>query len=228
MFRVPKPTAEECEQFYQSDYRQSFTTDCPQPDELAGLIASSFAGSAKDYSAYISVLRAIPLAPGSTIFDFGCSWGYGSWQLRRAGYKVYSYELSRPRARYAAEKLNCELCAPEELSEKVDCFFAAHVIEHMPTPRDLWETARQVVKPGGKVVLFLPNGEPARERVYKAYHRIWGLVHPLLLSPQALTRMGESCGFEVHCYTSPYDAVEISGKKAGSLTGDELLAVATL
>jgi 2-polyprenyl-3-methyl-5-hydroxy-6-metoxy-1,4-benzoquinol methylase len=227
MFRVPKPTVEECDEFYQSGYRQRFTADCPGPEELAKLKNCSFAGSAADYSNYISVLRAIPLEPGSTILDFGCSWGYGSWQLSRAGYKVYSYELSRPRARYAAEKLDCELLSPQQLPERVDCFFAAHVIEHLPKPRDLWETAQNVVKPGGKVVLFLPNGEPARERVYKAYHRIWGLVHPLLLSPAALTRMGERSGFEVHCYSSPYDAREISERMPGSQTGDELLAVAS-
>jgi SAM-dependent methyltransferase len=228
MFRVPKPTVEECDEFYQSDYEQGFTTDCPGTEELERLIANSFAGSAKDYSSYIAVLRAIPLAAGSSILDFGCSWGYGSWQLSRAGYKVYSSELSRPRARYAAEKLGCELTTPETLPEKVDCFFAAHVIEHLPNPRDIWETALAALKPGGKIVLFMPNGEPAREKVYKHYHQIWGLVHPLLLSPAALTRMGEKYGFEVRCYSAPYAAQEIGDGKTRSQTGDELLAVGSL
>src|SRR5205807_2594130 len=131
-----------------------------------------FAGTEKDYSTYIAVLRAVPLGPGSVIFDFGCSWGYGSWQLRHAGFKVYSSEVSRPRARYAVEQLQCELYDPQQLREKVDCFFAAHVIEHLPNPRDLWEIARGVLKPSGKVVLFLPNGEPSRERHHKSYHQL--------------------------------------------------------
>jgi SAM-dependent methyltransferase len=191
------------------------------------LKSASFAGSAKDYSGYIGVLCAAGLEAGSTIFDFGCSWGYGSWQLSMAGYRVFSYEVSHPRARYAAEKLDCRLATPQELKEKVDCFFAAHVIEHLTNPRSLWEIARDVVKPGGKVVLFLPNGEPRREQVYPAYHKIWGQVHPLLLSPLALTRMGELFGFSVRCYSSPYDVKEIAGQAPGQQTGDELLVLAS-
>ena len=137
-FRVPKASPEKEVQFYQRDYEQGFTTDCPTPDELTRLKRCCFAGTEKDYSSYVAVLRAMRLAPGSSIFDFGCSWGYGSWQLRHAGYRVYSFEVSRPRARYAVENLQCELFPPDKLPEKVDCFFAAHVIEHLTNPRVIW------------------------------------------------------------------------------------------
>lgn len=228
MFRVPKPSAEELNEFYQTDYKQGVTMDCPSPEELAKLIASSFAGTWMDFAKYIEVLRAIPIAPGGSILDFGSSWGYGSWQLRQAGYKVYSSELSAPRARYSVEKLGCDLRDIKDLPEKVDCLFAAHVIEHLTNPRDIWEIARDIVKPGGNVVLFLPNGAPEREPVFKDYHKIWGLVHPLLLSPVALARMGERFGFKVHCHTSPYTAQEIAKKTPGAKTGSELLAVGYL
>jgi Zn ribbon nucleic-acid-binding protein len=147
MFRVPKASQKEDVQFYQRDYEQGFTTDCPTPDELTRLKRCCFAGTERDYSSYVEVLRAARLDPGSVIYDFGCSCGYGSWQLRHAGYRVYSFEVSRPRARYAVENLQCELCTPDELPEKVDCFFAAHVIEHLSNPRVLWELALNVNKP---------------------------------------------------------------------------------
>ena len=98
MFRVPKSSAEASDEFYQNDYTQGFTTDCPTPDNLAKLKGTFFAGTEKDYSGYIKVLQAIGLSPGSTIFDFGCSWGYGSWQMQQSGYRVYSFEVSRPSA----------------------------------------------------------------------------------------------------------------------------------
>jgi SAM-dependent methyltransferase len=228
MFRVPKSSPEKEVQFYQRDYEQGFTTDCPTADQLTRLKRCSFVGTGKDYSSYVEVLRAIRLELGSLIFDFGCSWGYGSWQLRQAGYRVYSFDVSRPRARYAAEKLQCELCSPDKLPEKVDCFFAAHVIEHLSNPRVLWERARDVIKPSGQLVLFLPNGEPSRERLHNGYHKLWGHVHPLLLSPLALTRMGERYGFDVRCHTSPYNVQEIAKGAVGKLTGDELLIVGKL
>lgn len=227
MFRVPKPTPEECHEFYQDEYEQGFTTDCPSPHELKKMKDSSFAGTPKDYAGYIDVLRSIPLPRGSTILDFGCSWGYGSWQIARAGYKVYSFEVSRPRARYAAEMLGCKLCSPENLPEKVDCLFSSHVIEHLTNPRQVWEVARNVVKPGGIVVHFLPNGDPSRERVDMNYHKHWGQVHPLLISPRSLRLMAETYGFVPHCYTAPYDLQEIAAKTAGDETGWELLVVAS-
>jgi SAM-dependent methyltransferase len=227
MFRVPKTSPEESEEFYQSDYAQGFTTDCPPPEELARMKSNSFAGTEKDYSAYIEVMQAAQLKPGSSIFDFGCSWGYGSWQLSRAGYRVFSSEVSAPRARYAVEKLDCKLYAVDELPEKVDCLFAAHVIEHLPNPRLIWELARDVLKSSGKVILFLPNGDPAREKTYPNYHKLWGLVHPLLLSPLALTHMGERYGFSVRCYSSPFNLQEITRRVNGKTDGHELLVVAT-
>jgi len=228
MFRVPKPSVEAEARFYQKDYNQGFTTDCPDTDELEKLKHDCFSGTERDYSAYIAVLRAAGLGQGSSVFDFGCSWGYGSWQLNHAGYRVYSYELSRPRARYAAENLQCEVYPPDELPEKVDCFFSAHVIEHLTNPRTMWETARDVLKPGGKMVAFLPNGDPELEQVNRNYHQLWNQVHPLLLSALALSRMGELFGFDVRCYTKPYDLREIAGRGGGKLTGDELLVVGTL
>ena len=98
-FRVPKETSSENESFYQEEYAQGFTTDVPDDATLSNLISEGFANSEKDYSHYIAVLKAANVTPGQTILDFGSSWGYGSWQLAQAGYRVYSYEISRPRAR---------------------------------------------------------------------------------------------------------------------------------
>jgi len=223
MFRVPKPSPEREVRFYQRDYKQGFTTDCPAPNELTRLMDCRFVGTEKDYSRYIAVLLAIGLGRGSSIFDFGCSWGYGSWQLSQAGYRVHSWEVSRPRARYAAEKLQCQVCPPGELPERVDCFFSAHVVEHLTRPRLLWQTARDVLKPGGTIVTFLPNGDPSIEQINKNYHQLWNQVHPLLLSPAALTRMGELYGFSTRCFCSPdYNLREVGEDAKGALSGEEL------
>jgi hypothetical protein len=63
------------------------------------------------------------------------------------------------------------------------------------------------------IVLFMPNGEPSRERLNGArYHQLWGRVHPLLLSAEALQHMATRHGFD--------------GSTAGQLDGDELVFVA--
>jgi SAM-dependent methyltransferase len=228
MFRVPKDDPTLTIDFYQKDYSQGFTTDCPDDQTLARLCATSFAGTEKDFSHYLAVLKGCGLETGQVLFDFGCSWGYGSWQFAQAGYEVYSYEVSQPRARYAAEKLGCKIVmAAEQVPVKVDCFFSSHVIEHLPDPSLLWQMAAKLVKPGGLVVLFMPNGEFSRAATIPQFHSIWGKVHPLLISAEALTFMAKRHGFGGVAYSSPYNVEKIAACQSDSLEGDELLFIAS-
>jgi SAM-dependent methyltransferase len=223
MFRVPKNEPGRAERFYQEEYRQGFTSDCPMPDQLDSLIRTRFSGTPKDYTGYIRFLTAAHVHPGSMVYDFGCSWGYGSWQLQQAGYEVASYEISVPRASYARQFLGCRMMSPGELDHATDCLFSAHVIEHMDNPRELWRIADAVLKPNGRVVLFFPNGSLERAGV----HSTWGQVHPLLLDSRAVQGMAQASGFSALTYASPFDLIEVAaGVQGTTLTGDELAVVA--
>lgn len=227
MFRVPKDDWQTNRDFYDTKYEDGFTTEFPSDAELEKLKLTGFKGSEKDYTGRIGLIKAAGVAPGKVLFEFGCSWGYSSWQLRDAGFNVYSYEVSRPRARYAAEKLGCTVVPePDDVPEKVDCFYSAHVIEHLPDPRLIWKKADAILKPDGLVVLLMPNGEPSREEKEPNYHLIWGQVHPLLLRAKALDVMAREYGFIGSAYTSPYDLHAIANGTPGQLDGDELLFVA--
>ena len=229
-FRVPKEEHISSERFYQKKYNQGFTTDCPDDEELHGLLARGFKGSQKDYSVYIDVARAAGLKSGDSILDFGCSWGYGSWQLQAAGFNVYSYDISLLRLEYAAQKLNClGVNRLDELPTKVDCFFNAHVIEHLVDPNVLWLEADKALNPEGVLVCFMPNGEPELEKIYgtKKYHQLWGRVHPLLMTKNALVKMAERYGFRPFIYSSPYSIEKILfHNEDDQLLGDELLLIA--
>jgi len=235
LFRVPKCRPADNDNFYQQDYSQGFTTECPNPNELEELKRTSFRGMEKDYSPYIAILRALGLQAGCSLFEFGSSWGYGSWQLRQAGFRVYSCEISQPRARYAAENLGCEMCTPEQLPEKVDCFLSAHVIEHLTSPRILWDAAEKALKSTGILVVLTPNGESAMADVYKIkadkvrtreIHRAWGQRHPLLLTAEAFRLIAADYGFTGCAYSSPYDLQQIARGEQGRLEGSELLLIA--
>src|SRR5687768_14606475 len=78
LFRAPTSTHEEQEAFYQEEYQQGFTTDLPDERTLSAYLTSEFRGGEKDYTAYLRVLDALGVLPGQRLFDFGCSWGYGS------------------------------------------------------------------------------------------------------------------------------------------------------
>jgi 2-polyprenyl-3-methyl-5-hydroxy-6-metoxy-1,4-benzoquinol methylase len=229
-FRVPKESVTRAQVFYDNEYRQGFTTDCPSADALAAFLGSGFAGAERDYSQYIGVLRAMGVRHGATVLDFGCSWGYGSWQLARAGYRVLSYEVNHRRATYAAEKLGCTMLSnPGNVPELVDCLFAAHVLEHLPMPQWFWAVANEVLTSNGTVACFVPNGEPILERLYgvRRYHMLWGQVHPLLLNATVLRNMASRSGFVPTVHSAPYSLVRIASFNSDDdFAGDELALLA--
>ncbi len=146
----------------------------------------------------------------------------------QAGYRVYSYEISAPRSQYAEEKLGCHMISDlDSIPERADCFFSAHVIEHLVNPIILWESALKVLKPNGIIILFMPNGDYSLEQQRgDVYHKIWGQVHPLVLSEESLTIMAQRFGFVGRGYSSPYDLSKINRSITGQLRGDELLFIA--
>lgn len=230
-FRIPKDEPDALGEFYQQSYSQGFTTDCPSDDVLATLRSTNFAGCEKNFCEYINVLNAVGLNRGDAILDFGASWGYGSWQLKRAGFEVYSHEISKPRAEYARVKLQCNTVdSIDQLPQRVRCMFSSHVIEHLPNPNIIWQIANEVLTKDGLIVCFCPNGDLGREsRVgSKRYHQTWGKVHPLLISPKFLRNTSARHGFSSEIYSTPYRLDLMRDRAdAPAIVGDELCMVAS-
>ncbi len=230
-FRVPKDDVVDAAWFYEHQYDQGVTTAPPADGELQQLLSTRFVGHEKDYRPYVSVLEACGLRTPATILDFGASWGYGSWQLRRAGYEVLGYEVAPTRARFAAERLGVVMIDDASRPPKpVDCFFSAHVMEHLADPNVMWRTARSALRRGGVLVAFAPNGNPDVEPADRQrYRRLWGRVHPLLITPKHLESMASRYGFAARVYSSPYPLRGISTRAHGAdLLGAELAVVARL
>ena len=163
---MPKDTIGRSTEFYQTEYEQGFTTDLPGDEELNDLLNREFKDREKDYTPYIEVLRAIGLKTGDSILDSGCSWGYGSWQLRQAGFHVFSYEVDPRRSDFARARLGCLVVENEMPYKSVDCLFSAHVLEHLPDPNVLWRFAQQVLRLDDTATLLLsiPRGIRATHR----------------------------------------------------------------
>jgi len=191
LFRTPTDDPTKNLSFYENEYEQGFTTDVPSDASLAEMKRSGFANTEKCYSYYISVLTQLGLKPGSSIFDYGCSWGYGSYQLAQAGYKVVSFEVSPGRSRYASQKLDVLTVddmdrAVSDLVNRFDCFFSAHVLEHVPSPAKSFKYAMALLKPGGLFVSFTPNGSDAHRAASPNWSKLWGEVHPNFIDDKFL------------------------------------------
>jgi hypothetical protein len=195
------------------------------------MLETGFAGSAKDYRTYLGVLKALGgLQVGSALLDYGSSWGYGTWQIRQAGYTATAFEVSKRRARYAEERLGLRAYSdPAELYGPYDWLFSSHVLEHVPSLRDLFVTANRLLRIGGLFVGFTPN---ASDDCFTANpqrrHSLWGKVHPQLIDG----RFVEANFRDSPCLvaSSPYDLEAIRSWSQKDfcrldLSGEELLVV---
>jgi 2-polyprenyl-3-methyl-5-hydroxy-6-metoxy-1,4-benzoquinol methylase len=204
LFRTPTTTEEENALFYQSAYEEGTTTDLPTDAELETLKMENFASLSTSYLAYIEVIQALGARLGGHVVDFGCSWGYGSYQLKQAGFSVDSFEISKPRAVYARERLDIATVELDDICpESCDVFLSGHVIEHVTSVESMFILGEKALRPGGLFCAFTPNGSSDfRDKNPKGWHRSWGGVHPQLLDDKFVRRMRGRRAFIAA--TSPY------------------------
>lgn len=233
LFRIPTDPPERNFDFYQEDYSFGYTTECPSDDALAELKANKFRGTDRCYAERIAMLQALGIGPGSRVYEYGASWGYGSWQMKDAGFDVSGFEISRPRARFAREKLGIDVRDDVKGVEgPFDVFFSSHVLEHVPAPLTTVEFAIKVTRPGGLFVAYTPNGSLVRmQRQPDSYLHHWGDVHPNMLDEEFYQH---AFGDRPKLHASePYDieAIRQWDKKSDrrlNLTGEEMLFACVL
>lgn len=238
LYRIPTDSPERNQRFYNGSYRSGFTTDLPDRHALEELKRLNFKSGPKDYTTYISVLKSIGVETPQRLFDFGCSWGYGTYQLQRCGLEVVASEISVPRRSFARENLNVRLFDELDtldqnhpLSRSFDCFFSAHVLEHVPSPSDVITHADQLLRPGGVFVAFVPNGSDAHRRRNPNWNKLWGEPHPNVVDDGFLRRSFER--WPRLLASSPYRLESIRRPDRGEvvvddLSGPELLFVASM
>jgi 2-polyprenyl-3-methyl-5-hydroxy-6-metoxy-1,4-benzoquinol methylase len=238
MYRAPTDDVEENKKFYPVRYNEGCTTQAPSEADLEIMKTNAFAGTGKSYRYYIEFLHDLGLGARTRVFDYGCSWGYGSWQFREAGFDVTSYEISLPRANYARARLgvSCLSSLPDadalgDLAHSFDVFFSSHVLEHVPTPGKTLRLARALVKPGGFIVSFTPNGSLVhRTRRPENWHTNWGKVHPNMIDEEFYRQ--EMMDLPLLLAASPVERAIIKSFASEStnilapLIGDELACVA--
>src|SRR5271156_2806827 len=236
-YRWPKDTVGFKRRFYKRQYREGITTSIPNKEKLNSFKASKFSGTENDLADKIVVLKKL-LARGR-VLDYGCSWGYGTFQLVAAGYDAVGFEISEWRAEFARSCLGVPVisseCALDESAGSFDALFASHVLEHLPAPSAAFDRFASLLKPKGLLLAFVPNcaGDAARRLGIN-----WGPMccekHPLALQAEFLARALPKHRFKCAFFSDPYDLdlilgelrLDCPGVTTRCLSGDELLVVA--
>lgn len=188
LFKYPAETGTEMARYYQEEYSQVnglVSTRVPSDAELAELVNNNFEGTGLHFGNVLELFRQLGIPSGARVLDVGASWGFGTLQLRRAGFDAIGFEISRPRAELGRRLGVSVVESLAEAGSSFDVVYSSHVLEHLPDPRASLREQLALTRPGGFVVAHTPNGSEAFRRANpRLFHLLWGLSHPVLTSDE--------------------------------------------
>jgi 2-polyprenyl-3-methyl-5-hydroxy-6-metoxy-1,4-benzoquinol methylase len=122
--------------------------------------------------------------PKGRLMDVGCGAGLIVSLARQLGWEAMGLEIDPVAVRTAQQSgLNIVEGTYEQLTQyerQFDCIVCFHVLEHVHDPLDLLAKLKVAIKPGGVLLLSLPNSLSALRRHFGANWR--GLEAPRHLS----------------------------------------------
>jgi SAM-dependent methyltransferase len=152
--------------------------------ELSGLINCHPWWTARGYL-LLQLLRRIDCRPPCRLIEAGCGWGTNLLILEKAGYTVTGLDISRnalarldrPDRTLIEADLSQDL--PPDAPEH-DVVLALDVIEHVDDDYGVVRRLRQLVRPGGHLIISVP----ALPELYSEFDRVQG--HRRRYTPESL------------------------------------------
>ena len=174
---------------------------------------------AKVYPAWVreDILRMIP-PDGRIVGSIGCGVGSTEAVLVKKGYEVHGVDIEPEAVEIAAKNLTtARVIAPDDLHpfapESLDGLILADVIEHIPRAWEALCEFTRAVRPGGWVVISVPNMrslEVLHEFMWKGdwperETGIFDATHIQMMSKKRLKRWIAAAGLEAERWFDLYD-----------------------
>jgi 2-polyprenyl-3-methyl-5-hydroxy-6-metoxy-1,4-benzoquinol methylase len=151
--------------------------------------------------------------PGK-VLDIGCGRGLLLNKLRQRGWDPVGTELSEDAAAYARNRLGLNVITQplDEInfpSNEFDLVILWHVLEHVHAPRDIVHEIARILKPGGTLLVAVPN--------FGSWEARWGRNrwfhldvprHLMHFTPKTLGRLLKDEGIpitDVNFFSTEYD-----------------------
>ena len=185
-----------------------------EPDEVSALYPDEYYGgtSAKFLPIVESGVRVVAarhvrflsagLIPGAAVLDVGCGRGVVLSPLADLGFEVHGVEISERAVRGADSRASIriadDLAAAGYDAESFDQIVIWHVLEHLRDPRATLMECRRLLKPGGRLVVAVPNFSSWQARFGAAgWFHLDAPRHLFHFPLAALRALIGRCGLEV-------------------------------
>lgn len=184
------PRPQEARQFYTEDYRLAYKgTFAPKDKHVlrAGRVALD----------RLEMIRP-HLRGRMKVLDVGSGGGEFAYLLQSLGHEVTGVEPNRGYAGFAAGQYGLDI--RRGMLDEVelepggwDLVTVWHVLEHMEDPAGVLRKLRAVLRPGGQLVVEVPNVEAVCQSPRGTFHE----AHIFSFGIPTLSRLGERAGFRV-------------------------------
>lgn len=165
-----------------------FEVTSPQPDfeHISAYYPSGYYGNPEErrfpaivealqnlmYARRVHLVESVWGGKKGRVLDVGCGRGLLLQAFRRSGWDVQGTELSDQAARYARQVANVpvEIGRVEEIGFPEHSFDAVtlwHVLEHIHDPRVVLAEANRILKPGGVLLVGVPNFSGFEARFFR-------------------------------------------------------------
>jgi len=198
LFLNPMPGAEEIAGFYPNQYWWSAT----KPGLLKRFESIYRRTALRGHVSFIS--KAASNRSDVDLLDVGCGSAALLGLMKERGYRVMGVDFSSEAAAVARKENGVHVVVgslhdaafPKASFDIVTLF---HVMEHVTNPRDVLQEVGRILRPGGSVVLQVPNIDSWQFRIFKA--KWYGLDiprHVIDYSSDAILRLLSESGFAVN------------------------------
>lgn len=173
---------------------------CWEVTELRGKLAETPALHANATDALERIAHYCP--PPGRLLDFGCGWGFFLNAAKERGWTPYGLEPLPGHALYTRASVGAEVLTdilrddtyPNDFFEAITSF---QVFEHLPDPAGDLTRLGRALKPGGVLLVEVPNIDTWSVSLLGKRHRHFVPDHLNFFSPRTLDRIFCENGLEV-------------------------------